>query len=99
MWNPKPVTFRSKKYHQFVKTLDCCVNDGNCQGDTVPHHTSTGGTGMKGSDLDEIPLCHYHHDEHDRMGKLSFYDDNNIDRWKCVADTLKKFIIHILSKK
>ena len=97
LW-PKPQTFKSKVYLAFVKTLPCSVDNKDCFGDVVAHHTSTGGMGCKGSDADAIALCHGHHDEHDHIGKKTFYVKYNLDRWKCVAKTMEKFIIHILNK-
>jgi hypothetical protein len=32
-----------------------------CLGKVTHHHTESGGTSMKGSDLSCIPLCHGHH--------------------------------------
>jgi hypothetical protein len=29
------------------------------------------------------------------MGKVTFYLDNNIDRWQCVAKTLEAYLIHL----
>lgn len=88
---PKPKTFRSKKYLAYIKTLDCCVGY-HCEGDVVAHHTECGGKALKGSDLLTLPLCHKHHDEHDRMGKISFYLDNNIDKWETIARCLTGYI-------
>ena len=97
MWNPKPVTFRSKAYLDFVKSLSCCVNH-ECFGDVVAHHTTCGGKSLKGPDTHAISLCHKHHDEHDHVGKISFYLKHNLDRWQCVARTLEKFVIHKLNQ-
>ena len=97
MWSPKPQTFKSKIYLAFVKALPCVVGH-NCEGDVVAHHTSTGGMGCKGSDADAIPLCHKHHDEHDHIGKVSFYLKYNLDRWQCVAKTLEVFVVKMLEK-
>lgn len=67
----KEKTYRSKKYTAFVDTLPCAVETNlsycfdsageYCEGLVTHHHTETGGTSMKGSDLSCIPLCHGHH--------------------------------------
>ena len=88
----KPKTYRSKKFLQFVRTLPCCVNNAQCMGDIIYHHTSIGGTALKGPDLESIPLCHYHHDEHDRLGKVSFYKKYLLDRWMVAAKTMASYI-------
>lgn len=91
MMFPKPETFRSKKYLKYIESLDCCV-DHLCEGDVVAHHTECGGKALKGNDLLSIPLCHKHHDEHDRIGKVTFYEDNNIDKWEIIARCLADYI-------
>jgi len=63
-------TYRSKAYMKFVDSLPCCTDmplynlhhkGEACSGFITHHHTETGGTSMKGSDLSCIPLCHGHH--------------------------------------
>lgn len=65
---PKQKIPRDKKYLAWVKTLPCI----ECQapGPSEPHHTETGGTGIKGSDYSAVPLCNKHHQEwHNTKGK------------------------------
>lgn len=88
----KEKIYRSEGYLRLIRKLPCAVNNAQCMGDIVYHHTSIGGTGKKGSDLESIPLCHYHHDEHDRLGKVSFYEKYLLDRWKIVAKTLVVYV-------
>lgn len=91
---PKPETFRSEKYLKFVRTLPCIV----CKtAATEAHHISTGGVGMKGSDLETVPLCRLHHAEYHQFGKETFWQRHNLDRWETVARTLKKFVTEVLS--
>lgn len=87
---PKKITYRNKKYLAHVRTLRCSVR--GCPKPSEAHHTTTGGTGMKGPDTDAIPLCTRHHMEHNQLGKVSFYEKYNLDRWEEVARTLKKWV-------
>jgi len=74
--NFKQKTPRSKAYLDYIRSLSCCV----CQyRPTEPHHASTGGTGMKGSDYDTIPMCRLHHAEYHQFGKVTFYHSHGID--------------------
>ena len=96
---PKPTTYRSRPYLDFVKTLACAIEGRHvCEGDIVAHHTSCGGKSLKGPDLHSIPLCHKAHNEHDHLGKDSFYERYNIDRWEVVAKTLAAYV-ETLEKK
>jgi hypothetical protein len=52
---PKVKTVRDKKYLAFIRKQSCCVC-GKTSG-IVPHHSSTGGMGIKGSDLEAVPVC------------------------------------------
>ena len=88
---PKPNTPRDKKYLAFVRMLPCSVR--GCPGKSTAHHTSNSGTAIKGSDYHAIPLCTKHHDEHNHLGKVSFYEKYNLDRWECVAKTLEAWMI------
>ena len=97
MWSPKPQTFRSKKYFDFVKTLTCVISDENCMGDIIPHHCEAGGMGMKCNDTRTIPVCVHHHDEVHR-GSESFFKKYCLDMWKCIAETIEKFVVNTLKK-
>lgn len=53
--------YRSKKYLNFIRNSDPCMNG---DGDTVPHHVKFlkgGGTGIKPPDTHVIPICDYVH--------------------------------------
>ena len=52
---------KDKKYLERVRKLDCVVRDGNCYGETVAHHKTGAGMGMKASDYDTFTLCLSHH--------------------------------------
>jgi len=56
--NFKVKTERNPSYLRWLLTQRC-VGCGK-QAD-VYHHASSGGMGIKGSDMDAIPLCHEHH--------------------------------------
>lgn len=88
----KKLIFRSRSYLDFVKTLPCLANTAQCQGDIVAHHPVIGGKSLKGPDLYALPLCHYHHNEHDQIGKVSFYRKYNLDMWRCVAQILAIYV-------
>jgi hypothetical protein len=74
---PKPKTLRDKKYLAFIR-LQRCFKCGQKPSD--PHHTETGGMGMKGSDKKAVPLCRVCHDRHDRIGKETFWKGWNLPK-------------------
>lgn len=79
---PKPEYWRSKKYLDFVKTLNCCV----CMmPKTIPHHVRfayNSGTGTKPSDYWCVPLCHDCHLEIHTQGVKTFCDNHGVDIYK-----------------
>lgn len=107
-------TFRSEEYMAFVRRLPCCIcrvdqrvfYDPRLTVITLgherlsdPHHVMGGGKAMKCSDLYTIPLCREHHTEHDNLGKISFYEKYDADKWQEVARTLEMFIMDGLIRK
>lgn len=88
---------------EFVKTLSCCVDhEGPCRGDVVPHHTDTGGVGMKGSDLSTIPLCDIPHNgvwHAINGGKETFERKYNVDVWRLVQSVNWAYIRYLEEKK
>lgn len=94
-------TYRSKIYLDFVKELKCTVSASfalvhaskRCQGQIIPHHTETGGVGMKGDDLSCIPLCNVHHSELHNNGVKTFSDKYSIDIQMTVTKTLQKYVM------
>ena len=103
----KKKTYRSKKYMDFVKGLECCVDsacrhslDGPiCDPDSIPHHTETGGVGMKGSDLSCIPLCNYHHNYIHQHGKGTFQRKYDVLIIYVLNNTHQAYIEHLEGKK
>jgi len=65
---------RSDKYLDYIRSLPCCL----CGKTSVPHHTHSGGVGMKGSDFSCIPLCGEHHTELHTIGRATFEERNDI---------------------
>lgn len=67
---PKSIA-RDEEYLSFIRKQPCIVC--NCI-HVVPHHESISGrgTGIKASDLETIPLCHFCHNERHNTGKLTF---------------------------
>ena len=54
--DPKPKTYRSKKYLDFIRQKSCLF----CGKKSEPHHVSFGGdrgTGIKPPDTQCVPLC------------------------------------------
>jgi hypothetical protein len=77
MMYPKPKTYRSKKYLEFIRTKRCIV----CGYDqTVPHHEPLGhgGKGIKAPDSFTLPMCHLCHNYRHQQGFV-FWEENNID--------------------
>lgn len=80
---PKDTRYISKKYVQWVKSLDC-VSCGAPADDA--HHIigeGMGGMGIKAHDWAVMPMCRWCHTEM-HSGKL------DINQWKHVAKTLGK---------
>ena len=89
----KEKIYRNEDYLQFLKKRPCSILGlHRCLGDIIPHHTSVGGKGLKGPDLHSIPLCHGAHNEHDHIGKVTFYKKYGVDRWEIVAKALVVYV-------
>lgn len=77
---------RSKAYLDFIRNLPCLVcGSSPCD----PHHTTRGGTGLKGSDFDAISLCHKHHVEVHSIGVRTFEERHAIG----ILEAVKKCLI------
>jgi len=62
MKHPKEKTSRDKGYLEYISKQECLLRYmGDCIGDVVPHHFGKGGTGIKCSDYETVPLCVGHH--------------------------------------
>jgi hypothetical protein len=76
MNNFKEKTFRSKKYLDYIRNLECVCGPG-C-GKVEANHIKQkglGGMGLKVSDLRTLPFCRAHHDEYhiNREGTMGKY--------------------------
>ena len=71
--DPKPKTFRSKKYLAFIRSKPCCVCAAHPP--SQAHHESITGRGMgiKCSDIETVPLCATCHGE--CHSKFIYWDD------------------------
>jgi len=90
--NPKPKREIDKKYLEHIKAQHhCCVCLPQCNGDIVPHHTNTVGSG--GSDYDAINLCGGHCNiwVH-QIGDKAFQEKFNIDFNGVKVKLLKGYI-------
>jgi hypothetical protein len=70
---PKPKTFRSKKYLDFIRGKPCLACGKPAPSD--PHHENLGfcGAGMKAPDTHTVPLCREcHRKHHDAYGNYLF---------------------------
>lgn len=86
----KTNTFRSKKYLDFVRGVECCVC-GRKDETVIAHHVDTGGMSLKCSDALTIPLCHTHHAEA-HSGKHTFFLSYGTTKEECLARTMQAYI-------
>jgi len=80
--NPKPETYRSEKYKQFIRKQPCIV----C-GHLITHHHHEsdlknfgGGMGKKCHDYISLPLCDMCHRFRENNGFESFWKDTSVFR-------------------
>ena len=76
--NQKQKRLVDKTYLRYIRHQPCLINNLDCMGDVVYHHTISVGAG--GDDYLTVPLCHYHHipGVHS-MGAVTFQDVYEID--------------------
>jgi len=70
---------RDEDYKKWISTLPCVACGRRNPEGNDPHHTETGGRGIKGSDYSCISLCHQHHQEVHARGKKTFAKRYGID--------------------
>lgn len=76
MENLKTKIPRSEEYLEWIRSKKCIV----ClKRPVVPHHSETGGYGIKGSDFAAVPLCGVHHGEVHNNGKMTFQEEHGVD--------------------
>lgn len=71
--NQKQIRLIDKRYLKYIRNQPCLINNLDCIGDVVYHHTISVGAG--GDDYFAVPLCHHHHipGVHS-MGTVTFQD-------------------------
>lgn len=86
---PKNIV-RDEEYLTFIRKQPCIVC--NCI-HVVPHHESISGrgTGIKASDLETIPLCHFCHNERHSTGKHTFSKKYGIEYSKEINKLQKTY--------
>ncbi len=87
----KKKTWRSKKYLAFIRSKPCLV----CSHKAIAHHIrieSNAGTSKKPGDYWSVPLCVVHHDEHDHLGRDSFWGKYDINIWRELFMLTKEWI-------
>jgi len=86
----KTKTPRDNKYIEWIRSLSCCICGYPAPSD--PHHSESGGKGIKGSDYSCLPFCHKHHALLHNNGKDSFCKDNTIDLKEMVLYFNKRYM-------
>lgn len=86
MMFPKPKSWRSATYRQWVRSLRCLI-PGCWSREIEAAHASVKGKGLKHDDFYCVPICRMHHSEQHALGILSFQSKYNIDL-KVEAETL-----------
>ena len=107
----KKKTYRSKKYMDFVKTLNCCVEmyftggsykegkQRTCSEEVHAHHTGKGGVAIKPPDLNCIPLCGLHHNFIHQHGPKTLESNYNIEISLEIIKANQAYIEHLEGKK
>lgn len=76
--NQKQKRLVDKTYLKYIRHQPCLINNLDCIGDVVYHHTVSVGAG--GSDYLTVPLCHRHHVPGVHlMGTVTFQGMHEID--------------------
>ena len=78
---PKPFTWKSKKYLDYIRNQPCVI----CGHKSEAHHvrkSSNSGTAKKPGDYWCIPICTLHHSELHHFGFNTFLKNHNIDLYE-----------------
>jgi hypothetical protein len=83
--NWKVKTPRDKKFLKWLLNRPCELRfgrHGRCFGQMIYHHSSTGGTGLKGSDYEAISCCFGHHELFDNASKrgVGIFREGELER-------------------
>lgn len=84
---PKNPPGRSEAYLDYIRSLPCIV----CRNPAEPHHTESGGVGLKGSDFSCVPLCRKHHRELHDMTVSEFESKYYIELKTYISDYLLRY--------
>jgi len=91
---PKPITYRSERYLNYIRRLPCLVR--SCTEEAQPHHAggilSGRGVGQKGSDYRCLPLCWTHHGELHAIGVESFSRRYGVDIHESIIFCLEGYV-------
>jgi len=98
---PKPVTYRSKKYLDFIRGKRCTVHlcGRKAQAHHVNHPWFGRGVGHKSTDYATIPLCAEHHFMLGEIGENMFYREMDIDFIVEIMRLNQEYIAMLESKK
>lgn len=83
---PKPSRLQNRTYLDWIRRQPCLIDHVVAQA----HHTTSRGAG--GSDFRAVPLCHAHHREFHRLGKLRFEEKHRVDLVEEILRLLETFI-------
>jgi len=83
---PKPFTWKSKKYLDYVRKQPCLI----CGYPSEAHHVKTKGAG--GCDAWTVPLCRLHHSGCHHFGKDTFFERHGLDVYEELFKMTKGYI-------
>jgi hypothetical protein len=83
---PKPQRLRHKGYIAWIRRQPCLIDRAPAQA----HHSTS--VGAFGSDLRAVPLCHRHHQELHRMGRVRFEEKYRLDLTEEILSLLERYI-------
>lgn len=91
---------RDAAFRDFVRAHTCLLSgdrNSECGGVTEFAHITTGGMGIKGSDLHAVPLCSNHHTAgpgaYHKLGSVEAFDSvHGTNLWRSNAELLAAFL-------
>lgn len=87
--NTTPTTPRSEEYVEFVRSHPCLV----CRRPAESHHAfGRRGTSLKASDFTCVPLCHTHHAEMHKIGRVPFEKFYRVDLVEIAFNLMHKYL-------
>lgn len=89
----RPVTVRNRKYLAFIRKQRCLIQP--CERKAKAAHTGAHGMGLKGSDLEAVPLCDVHHLTHAKsyhnLGERRFVAHWGLDLKAAIRGLQRRF--------